>query len=109
MIQYLLESSGIDLWHVGTEGEAHFRVPQTKFKRMKSYHSRCKAVASIDGFVRQLERKVKEVSQKGWFEQYVSAAIRPTQCTVKLSHHFLRGKIASVTLIIQGTRGLHAV
>ena len=73
----MLESEGVDVWHVGEGGSVDFRVTSEQFQRMKGDLPGCREVESVEEIVRREEqrrtgRKQLNQTQQEWFEEYVS-------------------------------------
>ena len=74
MVQGLLESDVVDVWHVGEGGSVDFRVSSEQFQRMKGDLPGCREVGSVEDIVRQEEQRRLKLNgtQQEWFEEYVS-------------------------------------
>ena len=74
----MLESEGVDVWHMGEGGSVDFRVTSEQFQRTKGDLPGCREVGSVEEIVRREEQRraqrKKELnrSQLEWFEDYVS-------------------------------------
>lgn len=84
-IKHLLETDGVDVWHVGHGGGVDFRVSSEQFQKMKAELPGCSEAMSVEQLVkdeekkranRQLDNKTK---QDWWFERYVSQTLVPSQ------------------------------
>ena len=79
MVQGLLESDVVDVWHVGEGGSVDFRVSSEQFQRIKGDLPGCREVGSVEDIVRREEQQramQNEEFEKEWFEDYVSQKLQ---------------------------------